>query len=54
MVSVQVPDRESAALNEVKRGNYIDLLEPDEHYMITPARQVGRLRISNTHGKIGN
>lgn len=41
-------------LDGVKRGNYIDLLEPDEYYTITPTRQVRRQRIGNTHGKIGN
>jgi len=34
-------------LDEVKRGNYIDLLEPDEYYTITPTRQVRRQRIND-------
>jgi len=31
----------------VKRGNYIDLLDPDEYYTVTPARQVRRQRIND-------
>jgi len=31
----------------VKRGNYIDLLDPDQYYSITPARQVRRQRIND-------
>ncbi len=34
-------------LDEVKWGNYIDLLEPDEYYTITPTRQVRRQRIND-------
>ena len=34
-------------LDDVKQGNYIDLLEPDEYYTITPARQVRRQRIND-------
>ena len=34
-------------LDDVKRGNYIDLLEPDKYYTITPARQVRRQRIND-------
>jgi hypothetical protein len=34
-------------LDDVKQGNYIDLLEPDEYYTLTPARQVRRQRINN-------
>ena len=34
-------------LEKVKQGNYIDLLEPDEYYTVTPARQVRRQRIND-------
>ena len=34
-------------LNDLKRGNYIDLLEPDEYYTVNPARQVRRQRIND-------
>ncbi len=34
-------------LENVKQGNYIDLLEPDEYYTVTPARQVRRQRIND-------
>jgi len=34
-------------LDNVKRGNYIDLLEPDEYYTATTARQVRRQRIND-------
>jgi len=34
-------------LDNVKRGNYIDLLEPDEYYTVLPARQVRRQRIND-------
>jgi len=34
-------------LDDVKRGNYVDLLEPDKYYTITPARQVRRQRIND-------
>ncbi len=34
-------------LDDLKRGNYIDLLEPDEYYTISPARQVRRQRIND-------
>jgi len=34
-------------LEKVKQGNYIDLLEPDEYYTATPARQVRRQRIND-------
>ena len=34
-------------LDDVKRGNYIDLLESDEYYTVTPARQVRRQRIND-------
>lgn len=39
-------------LDDVKRGNYIDLLEPDKYYTINPARQVRRQRINDN--LIGN
>jgi len=34
-------------LEDVKQGNYIDLLDPDEYYTITPARQVRRQRVND-------
>ena len=34
-------------LDDVKRGNYIDLLEPDEYYTVSPARQIRRQRIND-------
>jgi len=34
-------------LDDVKRGNYIDLLEADEYYTVTPVRQVQRQRIND-------
>ncbi len=34
-------------LDDVKRGNYIDLLEPDKYYTVIPARQVRRQRIND-------
>ncbi len=34
-------------LDSVKRGNYIDLLEPEKYYTVTPARQVRRQRIND-------
>ena len=34
-------------LNDLKRGNYIDLLEPDEYYTVNPVRQVRRQRIND-------
>jgi len=33
-------------LDDLKQGNYIDLLESDEYYTITPAHQVRRQRIN--------
>ena len=33
-------------LEDVKRGNYIDLLDQDRYYTVTPARQVRRQRIN--------
>ena len=37
----------SLQLDDVKRGNYIDLLDPDQYYTVTPARQVRRQRIND-------
>ena len=34
-------------LDDVRHGNYIDLLEPDEYYTVTPARPVRRQRIND-------
>ena len=34
-------------LDDLKRGNYIDLLEPDDYYTVTPTRQVRRQRIND-------
>ncbi len=34
-------------LDDVKRGNYIDLLDPSEYYTVIPARQVRRQRIND-------
>jgi hypothetical protein len=34
-------------LDDVRQGNYIDLLEPDEYYTVTPARQVRHQRIND-------
>lgn len=34
-------------LEDLKRGNYIDLLEPAEYYTATPARQVRRQRVND-------
>ncbi len=34
-------------LEDVKKGNYIDLLEPSEYYAVTPALKVRRQRINN-------
>ena len=34
-------------VEDVKRGNYIDLLDPDQYYTVTPARQVRRQRIND-------
>jgi Fic family protein len=35
------------ALDDVRQGNYIDLLDPDEYYTATPARQIRRQRIND-------
>jgi hypothetical protein len=37
----------SLQMDDVKRGNYIDLLNPDQYYTVTPARQVRRQRIND-------
>jgi len=37
---------ETLPLDDVKRGNYIDLLDPDEYHTVTPARRVRRQRIN--------
>jgi len=34
-------------LDDLKRGNYIDLLEPDDYYTVTPVRRVRRQRIND-------
>ena len=34
-------------LDDLDRGNYIDLLEPDKYYTVTPNRQIRRQRINN-------
>ncbi|MFO8111794.1 MAG: cell filamentation protein Fic, partial [Desulfosalsimonadaceae bacterium] len=33
-------------LENLKQGNYIDLLEPDKYYTVTPARRVRRQRVN--------
>ena len=37
----------SLPMDDVKRGNYIDLLDQDQYYTVTPARQVRRQRIND-------
>ena len=37
----------SLPLDDLKQGSYLNLLEPDEYYTITPAPQVRRQRINN-------
>lgn len=34
-------------IDDLKSGNYIDLLDPDVYYTVTPSRQVRRQRINN-------
>jgi hypothetical protein len=34
-------------LDDVKRGNYIDLIEPDKYYTATPGRRIRRQRIND-------
>jgi len=34
-------------LDDVKRGNYIDLLEPDKYHTSASARQIRRQRIND-------
>jgi len=38
---------ETLPLDDLKRGNYIDLLEPDEYYTVSPVRRVRRQRIND-------
>jgi len=38
---------ETLPLDNLKRGNYIDLLDPDEYHTVTPARRVQRQRIND-------
>ena len=38
---------EKLRLDDLKQGNYIDLLEPDQYYTITPVRQARRQRIND-------
>jgi len=35
------------AMDDVEQGNYVDLLDPDEYYTVSPARQVRRQRIND-------
>ena len=35
------------SLDNLKRGNYVDLLVPEDYYTVTPARQVRRQRIND-------
>lgn len=37
----------SLRIDDVKQGNYIDLLDPDQYYTVTPARQIRRQRIND-------
>jgi hypothetical protein len=37
----------SLPLDDLKRGNYIDLLDSDEYYTVTPARHVRRQRVND-------
>jgi len=34
-------------MDDLKRGNYIDLLEPDEYYTVTPDCQIRRQRVND-------
>lgn len=34
-------------IDDLKRGNYVDLLDPEQYYTITPARQIRRQRIND-------
>ncbi len=38
---------ERLPLADLKRGNYVDLLEPDRYYTTTPARRVRRQRVND-------
>ena len=35
------------SLDDLKQGNYVDLLEPEDYYTVSPARQVRRQRIND-------
>jgi hypothetical protein len=35
------------AIDDLQRGNYVDLLESSEYYTVTPARQVRRQRVND-------
>ena len=37
----------SLPIDDVKQGNYVDLLDPDKYYTVNPARQVRRQRIND-------
>ena len=37
----------SLRIDDLKRGSYVDLLDPDRYYTITPARKVPRQRIND-------
>ena len=37
----------SLQIDDLKRGNYIDLLDPDHYYTVNPARKVRRQRIND-------
>ncbi len=34
-------------IDDVKQGNYVDLLDPDEYYTVSPARRIRRQRIND-------
>jgi len=38
---------ETLPLDDVKQGNYIDLIDPGQYYTVTPARRVRRQRIND-------
>ena len=47
MVPLRVLDRlESSRSEDLERGNFVDLLDPNEYYTVTPARTVRRQRIN--------
>jgi hypothetical protein len=35
------------AMDDLQRGNYVDLLEQEEYYTVTPARQIRRQRVND-------